>query len=65
MDEEKAEEKAKNEAPLIVEAHQMLVKWEAGDPEIRALWQKMNRRVYAGFDETYKALGVSLRQDLL
>ncbi len=59
MDEEKAEEKAKNEAPLIVEAHQMLVKWEAGDPEIRALWQKMNSWVYAGFDETYKALGVS------
>ena len=59
MDEEKAEEKAKNEAPLIVEAHQMLVKWQAGDPEIRALWQKMNSWVYAGFDETYKALGVS------
>ena len=59
MDEEKAEEKAKNEAPLIVEAHQMLVKWEAGAPEIRALWQKMNSWVYAGFDETYKALGVS------
>ena len=59
LDEEKAEEKAKNEAPLIVEAHQMLVKWEAGDPEIRALWQKMNSWVYAGFDETYKALGVS------
>ena len=59
MDEEKAEEKAKNEAPLIVEAHEMLVKWEAGDPEIRALWQKMNSWVYAGFDETYKALGVS------
>ena len=59
MDEEKAEEKAKNEAPLIVKAHEMLVKWEAGDPEIRALWQKMNSWVYAGFDETYKALGVS------
>lgn len=59
MDEEKAEEKAKNEAPLIVEAHEMLVKWEVGDPEIRALWQKMNSWVYAGFDETYKALGVS------
>ena len=59
MDEEKAEEKAKNEAPLIKEAHEMLVKWEAGDPEIRALWQKMNSWVYAGFDETYKALGVS------
>ncbi len=59
MDEGKADEKAKNEAPLIKEAHQMLVKWEAGDPEIRALWQKLNNWVYAGFDETYKALGVS------
>ena len=59
MDEGKAEEKAKNEAPLIVEAHEMLVKWETGDPEISALWQKMNSWVYAGFDETYKALGVS------
>ena len=58
MDEEKAEEKAKNEAPLIVEAHEMLVKWEQNDPEVRALWQKMNDWVYAGFDETYKALGV-------
>ena len=59
MDEEKAEERAKNEAPLIVEAHEMLVKWEQNDPEERALWQKMNDWVYAGFDETYKALGVS------
>ena len=59
MDEEKAEERAKNEAPLIVEAHEMLVKWEQNDPEVRALWQKMNDWVYAGFDETYKALGVS------
>ena len=58
MDEEKAEERAKNEAPLIVEAHEMLVKWELNDPEVRALWQKMNDWVYAGFDETYKALGV-------
>ena len=58
MDEEKAEERAKNEAPLIVEAHEMLVKWEQNDPEVRALWQKMNDWVYAGFDETYKALGV-------
>jgi arginyl-tRNA synthetase len=65
MDEEKAEEKAKNEAPLIKEAHQMLVKWEQGDPEIRALWEKMNSWVYAGFDETYKASGRELRQDLL
>ncbi|MCH4148618.1 MAG: arginine--tRNA ligase [Prevotella sp.] len=59
MDEEKAEEKAKNEAPLIKEAHQMLVKWEQGDAEVRALWKKMNTWVYAGFDETYKAMGVS------
>ena len=59
MDEEMAEERAKNEAPLIVEAHEMLVKWEQNDPEVRALWQKMNDWVYAGFDETYKALGVS------
>ena len=59
MKEEEAEEKAKQEAPLIKEAHQMLVKWEQGDPEVRALWTKMNAWVYAGFDETYKALGVS------
>ena len=59
MDEEKAEEKAKNEAPLIKEAHDMLVKWEQNDPEVRALWEKMNNWVYEGFDETYKALGVS------
>lgn len=59
LDEEKAEEKAKNEAPLIKEAHQMLVKWEQGDAEVKALWKKMNSWVYAGFDETYKALGVS------
>ena len=54
-----AEEKAGQEAPLIKEAHEMLVKWEQGDPEVRALWEKMNSWVYAGFDETYKALGVS------
>ena len=53
------EEKAKQEAPLIKEAHEMLVKWEQNDPEVRALWEKMNSWVYAGFDETYKALGVS------
>ena len=52
------EEKAKQEAPLIKEAHEMLVKWEQNDAEVRALWQKMNDWVYAGFDETYKALGV-------
>ena len=59
MDAEAAEKKAKEEAPLIKEAHDMLVKWEQGDPEVRALWEKMNSWVYAGFDETYKALGVS------
>ena len=53
------EEKAKQEAPLIKEAHEMLVKWEQNDPEVRALWEKMNAWVYAGFDETYKKLGVS------
>ena len=53
-----SEEEAKNEAPLIKEAHEMLVKWEQNDPEVRALWRKMNEWVYAGFDETYKALGV-------
>ena len=54
-----AKEKAEQEAPLIKEAQQMLVKWEQGDPEVRALWEKMNSWVYTGFDETYKALGVS------
>ncbi len=58
MTDEEAEKKAKDEAPLIKEAHEMLVKWEANDPEVRALWEKMNSWVYAGFDETYKALGV-------
>ena len=58
MGEEEAEKKAKDEAPLIKEAHEMLVKWEQGDKDVRALWQKMNSWVYAGFDETYKALGV-------
>ncbi len=58
MDEEAAEKKAKDEAPLMKEAHAMLVKWEQNDPEVRALWKKMNDWVYAGFDETYKALGV-------
>lgn len=59
LDEEAAENKAKEEAPLMKEARQMLVKWEQGDKEVRALWQKMNNWVYAGFDETYKTLGVS------
>ena len=58
IDEESAEKKAKEESPLIKEAHEMLVKWEQNDPEVRALWTKMNDWVYAGFDETYKALGV-------
>ena len=59
MDDEKAEAKAKEEAPLIKEARHMLVKWEQGDTEIRSLWQKMNNWVYAGFDDSYKALGVN------
>ena len=58
MDEEAAAEKAKSEAPLIKEAREMLVKWEQNDPEVRNLWTQMNDWVYAGFDETYKALGV-------
>ena len=53
------EEQAKQEAPLIKEAHEMLVKWEQNDPEVRALWEKMNSWVYAGFDETYRKMGVS------
>ena len=59
MGEEEAEKKAKEEAPLIKEAHDMLVKWENNDPKVRALWSKMNDWVYAGFDKTYKALGVA------
>ena len=53
------EETAKKEAPLMLEAQEMLRKWEANDPEVRALWAKMNSWVYAGFDETYKRMGVS------
>ena len=59
MDPEEAQKRAKDEAPLIKEAHEMRVKWEQGDAEVRALWEKMNNWVYAGFDETYKRLGVS------
>ena len=59
MEEGMSEEEAKNEAPLIKAAREMLVKWENNDPEVRALWRKMNEWVYAGFDVTYKALGVS------
>ena len=55
----KDEETAKKEAPLMLEAQEMLRKWEANDPEVRALWAKMNEWVYAGFDETYKRMGVS------
>ena len=58
LGEEEAEKKAKEESPLIKEAHEMLVKWEQNDPEVRALWKQMNDWVYAGCDETYKALGV-------
>ena len=59
MQQGQTKEEAEANAPLIKEAHEMLVKWEAGDPEVRALWQKMNGWVYAGFDETYHRLGVS------
>ncbi len=55
---EEAKAKAEKQSPLMQEAHDMLVKWEAGDPEVRALWEKMNSWVYAGFDETYRRLGV-------
>ncbi len=58
MSDEEAEKKAATEAPLMKEAHEMLVKWEQNDPEVRALWQKMNTWVYAGFNETYDKLGV-------
>ena len=53
------EETAKKEAPLIKEAQAMLLRWEQNDPEVRALWARMNEWVYAGFDETYKRMGVS------
>jgi arginyl-tRNA synthetase len=53
------EEEAKKQAPLIVEAQEMLRKWEENDPEVVALWEMMNNWVYKGFDETYKRLGVS------
>jgi arginyl-tRNA synthetase len=59
MDAEEAEKRAKEEAPLIREAHDMLVRWEQGDKEVRDLWSMTNSWVYAGFDETYRALGVS------
>ena len=59
MNEEDAKAKAEAESPLMKEAREMLVKWEAGDPEVRALWKRMNDWVYAGFDETYKLMGVT------
>ena len=58
MDKGMSEDEAKNSAPLMVEAREMLRRWENGDPEVRALWEKMNSWVYAGFDETYKRMGV-------
>ena len=58
MNEEEAKAKAEAESPLMKEAREMLVKWEANDPEVRALWKKMNDWVYAGFDETYRMMGV-------
>ena len=58
LDDEAAKAKAEQESALMKEARAILVKWEANDPEVRALWEKMNNWVYAGFDETYKALGV-------
>ncbi len=59
MNEEEAKAKAEVESPLMKEAREMLVKWEANDPEVRALWKKMNDWVYAGFDETYRMMGVT------
>ena len=59
MNEEEAKAKAEAESPLMKEAREMLVKWEANDPEVRALWKKMNDWVYAGFDETYRMIGVT------
>ncbi len=58
LSDDDAKAKAEKESPLMKEAHEMLVKWEQGDAEVRALWEKMNNWVYAGFDETYKAMGV-------
>ena len=59
MSEDEAKAKAEAASPLMQEAREMLVKWEAGDPEIRGLWEKMYNWVYAGFDETYRKMGVS------
>jgi len=54
-----SKEEAEAQSPLMNEAREMLIKWEAGDPEVRSLWEMMNEWVYAGFNETYKKLGVS------
>ena len=62
MNEEEAKAKAEAESPLMKEAREMLVKWEANDPEVRALWKKMNDWVYAGFDETYRMMGVTFNK---
>ena len=59
LTEEEAKAKAEAESPLMKEAREMLVKWEANDPEVRGLWKRMNDWVYAGFDETYRMMGVS------
>ena len=59
MSDDEAKAKAEAESPLMQEAREMLVKWEAGDSEIRGLWEMMNNWVYAGFDETYRKMGVS------
>ncbi len=59
LSEEEAKTRAEAESPLMKEAREMLVKWEANDPEVRALWKKMNDWVYAGFDETYRMMGVT------
>ena len=59
MSEDEAKAKAEAASPLMQEAREMLVKWGAGDPEIRGLWEMMNNWVYAGFDETYRKMGVS------
>ena len=58
MEKGMSKEEAEAASPLMAEAREMLVKWEAGDKEVRALWEKMNNWVYGGFDETYKRLGV-------
>jgi arginyl-tRNA synthetase len=59
MDKGMSQEEAEAASPLMKQAHEMLVKWEAGDPEVRSLWKMMNEWVYAGFDETYRKMGIS------